>query len=532
MTEFEATSPENIRNPFWDVRTTAVFTHQESGTVQHVHGFYDGTNELGEHAWKYRWNPPETGIWRVRVESTLGLSGLDGSFEILVAQAPEESKGLLRAYPRQTWGFVFDNGEHFFPLGDTIYNLFGGHYTGVDVEKILRHRMAQGVNYIRARMQVSPYHPAIRNRWQQIDCWPWGGSAQWPDFTVFNLDYFRSVDRSMELLTELGIGVEVILEAWMLEFPFNDRSRFLTEHEEHWIQYIVSRYAAYPSVYVWCPANEYDLYPGRTDKKQMRESNRWFRRLAALVKSNDPFKHPVGIHQWDQDHSISELMGDCDDLDVYLVQSDWSKEIAELNRDPSLCLWIEDNLLFHVPDKNKAAMCSEFGYERAGKQFTLDAHDRMDEHHTRRGMWKAGFAGFPIVHGFNNTWGPNLTLEDDSYGSRYLLPYYRFMTVEFPFYSLSPAQELIQSDDLMSKLQSPALCLASADRTAVAIYFPVTGSVRLNVDATARYRSYWFNPRTGETTDMAQTPSLQFETPSSCDDNLLESDWVLCLRKE
>ena len=238
MAEFEATSASDVGNPFWDVRTTAVFTHRESGTVQRVHGFYDGTNEQGEHVWRYRFIAAQTGRWQVCVESTPGLAGLDGGFDILVTEAPEGSKGLLRAWPRRTWGFAFDNGEHFFPLGDTMYNLFGGHHSGLDVEKILQHRKAQGVNYIRARMQVSPFHPGKRNHWQKIDCWPWGGSAQWPDFTVFNLDYFRSVDRAMELLTQLGIGAEVILEAWMLEFPFNDRGQFLTDHEEHWIRFI------------------------------------------------------------------------------------------------------------------------------------------------------------------------------------------------------------------------------------------------------------------------------------------------------
>lgn len=530
MKEFTANTKQTIENPFWDVEAAAVLAHEASGTVQRVNGFYDGVNDKHEHVWRFRWNPPEAGRWQCRIGSAPQLDGLDADFEVQVAEAHSGAKGMMRAHAGVGWGFSFDNGEPYFLMGDTIYNFFGGFYNGVDMGEILRHRKSQGVNYIRVRMQVSPENITNADSWHSMSCWPWGGSPQSPDFTKFNLDYFRSVDQAMALMTELGMGAEIIHEAWLLEFPFNDRSRFLTEHEEQWIQYIVSRYSAYPSMYVWCPVNEYDLYPGNTEKKHLREAGRWFKRLAARIKSIDPHRHPVGVHQWGHEKPLHELMGDCGDIDIYLVQSDWFKEIQELNRDPSLCLWIEDNLTYHVPRRDKAAMCSEFGYERAGNLFTVDVHEQMDEHHTRRGMWKTGFTGFPVVHGFNNTWGRHLSLEQDSLGARFLMPYTRFMTEELAFYEMAVRPELVEADESMEELQSPALCLANDDLSTIAVYFPVAGTARLQLDSVEEYHQAWFNPRTGEMAAFTVCTSLDVVTPSGAK-ALEESDWALVLRK-
>ncbi|MDF0753084.1 hypothetical protein NLU14_22915, partial [Marinobacter sp. 71-i] len=77
-------------------------------------------------------------------------------------------------------------------------------------------RREQGVNYIRARVQVTANHADSFGHWQTKSCWPWGGNPQRPDFTRFNLDYFRSADKAMEKLAARGMGVELIMEAWML----------------------------------------------------------------------------------------------------------------------------------------------------------------------------------------------------------------------------------------------------------------------------------------------------------------------------
>ncbi len=530
MMEFTVNTSKKISNPFWDVRVNAIFTLQDGSLEQKVIGFYDGINEKGEHAWKVRWISSDSGEWNCRIFSEPAIEELACSFNFSVeADSSSRNQGFLRAKSGQAWGLTFDNGEPFFLLGDTIYNLFGGKYCGVDIEKIIGHRKAQGVNYIRARMQVSPYHPQVTNVWQTKDCWPWKGSAQWPDFSGFNLSYFQAVVEVMQFMTDLGMDMELIFEAWIMEFPFNDRSKFLPEYEEHWIRYIVSRYSAYPCVYIWCPANEYDLYPRGSYSK---ESDRWLKRVAAFIKSIDPFSHPIGAHQWHQATPLHERIGDCKDIDIYLVQSDWYKEIDAFDRDPSLCLWIDEQVRFHSPNQDKVVICSEFGYERAEGCFTVDASERIDQHHTRRGQWKAGFAGYPVVHGFNNTWGPHLTVEIDAVGTQYLLPFYKFMTEELTFTAMSPRPEWILMNEDEPPSEGNPQCLGNGDKSVIAaVYFPTAGACSLNLGTVDTYDCYWFNPRTGLKSEKWRSLNLDFSTPWNVKgEDILESDWVLCLR--
>lgn len=531
MMELRIETGRKLQNPFWDCTLTAVFRHADGIREQRVEGFYDGEDESGCQAWKVRWMPQFAGSWRCSITTVPQVEELNKAIDLEIRPPAEATKGFLRTIPERNWSFYFDNGEPCFLLGDTIYNLFGGQYCGVDVDAILDRRQAQGVNYIRARIQVTADSADSLSHWQTKSCWPWGGNSQRPDFTRFNLEYFRSVDKAMEKLAARGMGVELILEAWMLEFPFNDRAEFLPEYEESWIRYLIARYAAYPSLYVWCPANEYEFYPGSAAYHPV--ADRWFRKLAKLIKAYDPYRHPVGAHQWDQKLSLHERLGECEELDVYLVQSDWMKEYDVYGREPSLCLWIDEQVRFHAPSKAKAAICSEFGYERAAGYFTLDAHELFDRHHTRRGQWRAGFSGFPVVHGFNNTWGPHLSVETDPIGTAYLQIYRAFMTQEVPFEEMARETGLWKMASGDDRMGTAPLAMANPDRTAIAVYFPRAGSCELDLQPNpSSYTHYWLNPRTGERKTPTACDCFFFRTPDEdAGADGLGDDWVLCLKR-
>ena len=143
-----------------------------------------------------------------------------------------------------------------------MYNLFGFAHEGADVEPFLRRRAAQGFNLLRVRVPVSPFHPPDGyNVWQTRRTWAWGGSEQAPRFDRFNLDWFATVDRVVQLAEEIGIGLEIIMEGWGFEFPFNHRAWFTAEWEALWMRYLIARYDAYTSTLVWTPLNEYEYYP-------------------------------------------------------------------------------------------------------------------------------------------------------------------------------------------------------------------------------------------------------------------------------
>lgn len=522
-----------IKNPFWDIKVKANFTQEALDIKQEVLGFYDGLNENKEHVWKIRWTPCCEGNWFCSISSEPMIDSLSSLIKIEVEKNDDGKKGFLRAYPKVPWGFKFDNGDPYFLFGDTIYNLFGAKYNGVDVEQILRHRKAQGINHIRARAQVSFYHPGVRNQWQTRDCWPWAGSAQWPDFTRLNIEYFNAIDQVLFLMENLDMGLEMIFEAWMLEFPFNNRHVFLPEHEEFWFEYIIARYSAFPAIRIWTPANEYEFYPGEV--KYHIEADRWLKKLARYIRKMDQFKHPIGAHNWVQNIPLHERLKDCEEIDVYLVQSNWGKEMDEHTEDLSLCKYIEEQLRFHSPYRDKAVICSEFGYERVDGCYTAGGHERMDHNHTRRGQWRTGFSGYTIIHGFNNTWGAHLRIDIDAKGASYLLPYYQFMTEEIQFSEMKPSPELFfkQSGDYNEGTQP--LCLADVSKNVVSVYFPTRGECTLRLENIDMYRYYWVDPRTGrkssaKTSEATNFSTVHIEGIGASDENI-GNDWVLVLKR-
>jgi hypothetical protein len=526
--EFTFATKEKYGNPFWDLELKAQFVHSKSSISQTVYGFYDGLNEHGEHVWKVRWTPVQAGEWHCNITAYPKNDNLNTEYLIQITEEDVNSKGFVRANAGQAWGLHYDDGSPYFLFGDTMYNIFGAQYCGVDVQQILRHRRDQGINYIRARLQVSPYHPETRNAWQTKDCWPWGGSSQLPDFSRFNLDYFHAVDEVVSMMADMDMGLEMIFEAWLWEFPFNNRNQFITEYEEHWFKYIVSRYAAFRSVYIWCPANEYEFYPVG-EIKYHREADRWLKRLAGLIRKYDPYRHPIGAHNWEQNVPIYKRIGDIEDIDVYLVQTNWGVEF-KFDRDASLCMWLEQQMKHHSPERDKVVICAEFGYEKVEGLYTAGGHQRMDHHHTRRGQWRAGFSGYPVVHGFDNTWGAHMTVERDAIGAAYLSYFFRFMNEELHFHEMSPAAELLPFGSGNEEDANVPLCLANSSRSVIAVYFPTKGECELHLNDVATYRFCWFNPRTGVKSEFRNCTSQRFVAPATNEGSeAWGDDWVLLL---
>ena len=75
-------------------------------------------------------------------------------------------------------------------------------------------------------------------------------------------------------LKSLGIGFEMIMEAWGFEYPFNDRAVFVREWEELWLRYLIARYDAFGGVYFWTLMNEYEFYPDG-DWRHGHVADRW-----------------------------------------------------------------------------------------------------------------------------------------------------------------------------------------------------------------------------------------------------------------
>ncbi len=517
--EITVRSNSEYENPFWDVAVVAE-VRPESGDhpTYTVYGFHDGLDADGAPVFRIRFRPPAAGRWVCAVETRPHDASLTGSVTVDVGEHEVDPHGELRVTPGEGYRFRRADGRPEFLLGDTMYNLFGAAFSGLDTERLLARRAGQGVNYVRARAQTSPFHPRTpRSSWPVSDFWPWGGSAQKPDLTRFHPAYFAAVDRVFEQASRHGIGFEMILEAWMFEFPFNDRASFDAEIELHWIRYLIARYSAFPQLLIWCPANEYEFYPDG-EPKWHRQADRWIARLARAIKEIDPYRHPIGVHNWEQKRSLFERLEHIEEIDVYLVQADWGREMA-LHGDAALCRYVDRDLRFHagcdalepasqgstaardaggvhhgrtgatgatgttaapgaakpVWPTTKAIICAEFGYERAPGCWTLGIFEEFGPEHTRRGQWRAGFSGCPVVHGFNSSWGPHMSLETDSEGTAMLPPFRRFMTEVVDYSEMVPAAHFLSAHSGDREEGTAPLCMSSRDGRTVCVYFPCAG---------------------------------------------------------
>ena len=106
------------------------------------------------------------------------------------------------------------------------------------------------------------------------------------DLERFDLEYFRALEQRLEQLAALGIDADLIL--------FHPYDRWGFSHlgkaaDDRYVSYVVRRLSAFPNVW-WSLANEYDLLLDKSPED--------WDRIGRLVRANDPYGHPLSIHNW------------------------------------------------------------------------------------------------------------------------------------------------------------------------------------------------------------------------------------------
>jgi hypothetical protein len=523
--EWTLRSDRDYENPFADVAVDALFT-SPSGETFAMPGFYDGIHGDGANTWCVRFNPGDPGRWTYRTVSRPTDPDLDqeGTFEVVAA----EDRGSLKATPGRAWGFQYESGEAVFLLGDTTYNLFGMAHCGGDVEGFLRRRAEQGFNLFRVRAQVSPFHPPEGySAWQARRTWPWGGSEQAPQFDRFNLDYFRTVDRVVRLAEVLGVGFEMIMEAWGFEFPFNNRAVFVPEWEQLWLRYLIARYDAFNCVYFWTLMNEYEFYPNG-DWRHNPVADRWAMRVGRWIKGVSAHGHVIAVHNGPRMPPFARrFAADPRAIDAIMFQ-EWGTRGRD---DGWLAAGIEEQIRQSLEGWHGAAVFAEYGYERnPDLPITFPAFEYCDSNHTRRGAWRGAFCTMGVINGFENAWGPVMNLDRDQEGVVYLQNVRRFFTTVVPFTRMRPVPEVVLPAAYERGHQP--LALATEERDMVAVYLPVGGEVALDLPEGDRYDARWYDPRTGELHPWdAQSAVRCFVAPSGLDRKGRPLDWVLVLSR-
>jgi hypothetical protein len=270
-------------NPFMDVELRAVFSQGERQV--RVNGFYDGGGN-----YKLRFLPDATGVWRYTTSSNVpALDGVTGSFEVGPVQPGHH--GPVRVSDRHH--FRYADGTRFINIGTTAYvwNLQGD---ALEEETL---QTLKDAPFTKIRMCVFPKH--YRYNQNEPDRYPfplvktgrseWTGSFRgdygWEfDFSRFEPDYFRHLEKRINQLAEIGVEADLII------FHPYDRwgfSRMSPAEDDRYLKYLVARLAALPNVW-WSMANEYDLMP----TKSMADWDRFIH----ITSDNDPFGHLLSVH--------------------------------------------------------------------------------------------------------------------------------------------------------------------------------------------------------------------------------------------
>lgn len=393
------------------------------------------------------------------------------------------------------------------------------------MDSFILSRSEQGFNLLRVRVPVSRFHPpdAISD-WQTKSTWPWGGSEQLPLFDRFNLEYFRSVDQVVLSAQRHGIGLEMIVEGWGFEFPFNTRTVFTPEWELLWMRYLIARYDAFTSTYFWTPLNEYEYYPNG-DWNYKETSDLWQMRMARYIRSGASHGHCVAVHNGPTLPPFSQRFArDPDVMDTVMFQS-WG---TTGEHDGWLAAGLDSSIAESLDGWNNSAIMAEWGYERNPElPLRVPGHQFCDVHHTRRGAWRSVFMGMGIIHGFENSWGPWCLLDEDQQGVGQLKVVNDFV--------LNTIRETVVS---RSHINNPApdpkgqqsSLIASENHELVLAYLPDGGEVM--IPGNLRWRTmYWVNPDDGQTTEAEPrsienthcftAPGIRGETHAT--------DWLLVL---
>ena len=541
MHEFVLKGRPHVANPFRDAALLGEFT-APSGKRLSVEGFYDGDD-----TWRLRFAPDEEGEWRYLLRGE-GVELFERGRLRCVAP---RGHGFIRIHPANPHAFAHADGTPFFPMGDTCYGLYSDSPITPELRtQYLKTRRAQRFNFVRMGVQHSPTH------WEtDVNFWPWGGTPQKPDLDRFNPRFFQGLDAVLREMQALGMNAELILLNYYHP-PMTNPSLWTKQREQAWLRYVTARYAAFPNLFLWTVANEYETHLDGKYRLDVPGDPEWAKSVARFIKAHDPYRHPVTVHpvipatardgskssaRFDAPWRIGEFFGEDDAMDVLSQQTgqggvgivkfsegvQWDEQLqCWIGDDPDLVASLRADRRFGKPVLN-----TESGYEYLRGYPTY----RRQRHHTdkvRRTSWRIVCAGGYFAAGFSGTLGqsdywnrsdvPNrypFLLKDEGAAAQLGSLYDSFAAL--PFWRMHPFEGVTGTGE--------AVALAEPGQVYV-IYCPHGGKVRVDLGAVdqSSFTARWFNPRDGKfsaASRVAGGGKPEFVPPDG-------NDWVLHLNRQ
>ena len=273
-------------NPFTERQFGAVF-RGKSETVQ-VDGFYDG-----EGVYRVRFMPSFEGAYTYETRGNFPEAAGSGEFTVTAPAAGNH--GPMRVVNQ--YHFAYEDGTPYYSVGTTCYAW--AHQPEAVRQDTLR-ELDKGY-FNKMRFCVFPKH-YIHN-FRDPETFPYEGTPvdnsclneetyspaadfsgnDW-DFTRFNPEHFRRIERAIRELGDRGIEADIIVMHPYDRWGFSQMTK--AQDDLYW-NYVIARFAAYRNVW-WSLANEYDLMRAKTLED--------WERYAAILCAKDPYNHLRSIH--------------------------------------------------------------------------------------------------------------------------------------------------------------------------------------------------------------------------------------------
>ncbi len=224
-------------NPFLDVRLSAEFRRQHRAIE--VDGFYDGDGN-----YRVRFMPDSPGDWTYRTRSNRPeLDGKTGQFICTPAASGNHGPVMVR----NTWHFGYADGTPYFPVGTTAYAWI---HQGDEIEEQTLATL-RNAPFNKIRMCVFPKDYVYNKNEPQYYPFPRDAAGK-NDYTRFNPEFFRHLEKRVRQLKEIGVEADLIL------FHPYDRwgyRQMPADVDDRYLRYTVARLSAFRNVW-WSMANE------------------------------------------------------------------------------------------------------------------------------------------------------------------------------------------------------------------------------------------------------------------------------------
>lgn len=503
----------DAQSPFIDAGLTGEF-RREGGEPARVEGFCDSRDGS---VFCIRFMPTRPGLHTCAV--TYRQGGFERAYEGEFTAVEGERRGRVIVDPEHPWHFLWEGtGEHYFWNGTTTYWLMGW-----DDETIRR-----SIDRLH-RLKVNRLRVVIHGRVESGQSWhehvyptedftfllnPWEAarpdSVSDPGFDVtrFNVEHWQKYERLLAYARERDMVISVIFYVDGAKpgvDPFG-KANAGNEDEQRYYRYAIARFAAYSNV-MWDVTNEYHLF---------RDED-WTNRMGALIKEYDPYDHLTSVHGHGKFPFRAEPW-----VDFAMYQA-WDEGGGNAFMLKNRQLQKETGRI--LPQVNE-----EYGYEDHYPHWGGDptGPPMRSADNRRRLAWGIAMAGCYQTTGeradTGTGWGPDTGggwINGRGDGSMVMLEGYAHMVDFFgqiPYWTMEPRNDLVND---------AALCLAEPGKRYVA-YLPEGRATTIQLEP-GDYSAAWFNPRTGETSELPNVRAGEggWASPEAPDGG----DWALHLRR-